>query len=113
MLKVSQVRLLGPPSGWFLCPYDMSSFLVTLSGTGRYLRAHLVFFHAPAVESLLQRSLVTFWVDDVFRNQKLGTRYANWYWGVVAMRPFQWTYLQTHIHIYPSLFLPLPLPLSV
>lgn len=59
----------------------MSSSLVTLSGTGRYLRAHLVVFHAPAAESLLQRSLVTFWVEDVFRNQKLGTRYANWVLG--------------------------------
>lgn len=114
MLKLSQIRPLGLPSGWRFRPNDMSSSLLsTFLAQEVVLGTHLIFFPASVLESLLQGSLVTFLGRILFRNQKLSTRYANCYWGVIAARPFQWTYLWTHMHIYLSLLLPLPLLLSL
>lgn len=60
-------------------------------------------------QPILQEAWLQLW-RMVFRSQNLGNRCAQLYWGVVTLRPFQWTELgtievQKHIYTFRSIFI--------
>lgn len=109
------MRPLRPPSGWLLCPPDMSPPSTSLpSGAGASGSAGA--FSAPALESAVSaRGPGSFSWGVVFRNQGVSTKGAHCYWGV-APRPSQWTELGTacmHTHRYPLVSVSSLYPMTV
>lgn len=111
MLKLSQIRPLGPPSGLFLCPYDMSSSLVNTFWHRKMFQGLILFFSIPWLWNHCSRDLWLLFGYNMYletRNWVLGMLIAtgeSLLWGPFSGHTYKHTYTHVHLYFYPSLYL--------